>query len=80
MAGLAGDGAVVGDAVTAYLVIVAGFAGLLVAAVVVEGLGRAGRGPFAPLARVLAGAMVPRTGRLIVGATWLWIGFHFLAR
>ncbi len=70
----------VGDPVTAYLVILAGFAGLLGVIFVVEVLGRAGREPFRPVARILDAAMVSRTGRWVVCVTWLWIGFHFLAR
>jgi hypothetical protein len=70
----------VGDPVTAYLVIVVGFAGLLGTILVVEVLGRAGREPFRPAARVLDAALVSRTGRWMVWVAWLWIGFHFLAR
>ncbi|MDQ3735592.1 MAG: DUF6186 family protein [Actinomycetota bacterium] len=65
---------------TPYLVILGGFAGLLVAMLAVDLLGRAGRGPFTPLSHVVQVAMVRRSGRLLVGAIWLWVGFHFLAR
>jgi hypothetical protein len=70
----------VDDPVTAYLVILAGFAGLLGVMFVPEVLGWAGREPFWPVARVLDVALVSRTGRWVVCGTWLWIGFHFLAR
>ena len=69
-----------GDLVTPYSVILVGFVALLVAALAVEALGRAGREPFRPLARVLEPALASRVGRWAVGAAWLWIGFHFLAR
>jgi Family of unknown function (DUF6186) len=65
---------------TAYLVILLGFAGLLGAMLAVEVLGRAGREPFQPVARVLEVALASRTGRWVVWGSWLWIGFHFLAR
>lgn len=70
----------VGDPMTAYLVILGGFAGLLGAMLVVELLGRAGREPFRPVARALDVALVSRIGRWVVCGIWLWIGFHFLAR
>lgn len=69
-----------GDPVTPYLVILAGFAGLLGAMLAVEVLGRAGREPFRPVARVLEAALASRTGHWVVWGAWLWIGFHFLAR
>lgn len=69
-----------GDLVTPYSVILVGFVVLFVAALAVEALGRAGRGPFRPLARVLEPALAARVGRWVVGTAWLWIGFHFLAR
>jgi hypothetical protein len=69
-----------GDPVTAYLVILVGFAGLLGAMLAVEVLGRVGREPFRPIARVLEATLASRTGRWMVCGAWLWIGFHFLAR
>ena len=65
---------------TAYLVILIGFAGLLGAMLAVEVLGRAGREPFQPVAHMLEAALASRTGRWVVWRAWLWIGFHFLAR
>lgn len=65
---------------TAHLVILVGFAGLLGAMLAVEVLGRAGRKPFRPVAHVLEAALASRIGWWVVWGTWLWIGFHFLAR
>lgn len=65
---------------TPYVVILVGFAGLLAAGLVMDALGRAGREPFRPLARVLEAALASRTGRWMAWGAWLWIGFHFLAR
>ena len=69
-----------GDPVTAHHVILIGFAGLFAAMLALEALGRVGREPFRPAARVLEAALASRTGRWVVWGTWLWIGFHFLAR
>jgi hypothetical protein len=66
--------------VTAHLVILVGFAGLLGAMLAVEVLGRAGREPFRPVAHVLEVTLASRTGRGVMWGAWLWIGFHFLAR
>jgi Family of unknown function (DUF6186) len=73
-------GSVAGDPVTAYLVILVGFAGLIGAMFTVEMLGRAGREPFQPVARVLGAALASHNGRWVMWGVWLWIGFHFLAR
>jgi Family of unknown function (DUF6186) len=66
--------------VTPYAVIAAGFGGLVVAALVVEVLGRAGRGPFHPLGPVVRAALGSVPGRWAVLLAWAWLGFHFLAR
>jgi hypothetical protein len=71
---------VVGDPVIAHFVILLGFFGLLSAMLAVEVLGRAGREPFRPVAHVLEVALASRTGWWVVWGSWLWIGFHFLAR
>lgn len=65
---------------TPYVVILVGFAVLFGAMLAVDLLGRAGREPFRPLARVLEGALASRVGRWMVWGVWLWSGFHFLAR
>ncbi len=65
---------------TPYAVILAGFVALFTAMLAVDLLGRAGREPFRPLARVLEAVLAARGGRWLVWAAWLWIGFHFLAR
>jgi hypothetical protein len=53
--------------VTAHLVILIGFAGLLGAMLAVEVLGRAGREPFRPVSHVLEAALASRTGRCVKG-------------
>ena len=65
---------------TPHAVVVAGFAALLVAGLLVEGLGRAGREPFRPLAPVVRAALGSVAGRWVVLLAWAWLGFHFLAR
>ena len=65
---------------TAYYVILIGFVGLLGAMPALEMLGRAGRGSFQPVARVLEAVLASRIGLWVVWGAWLWIGFHFLAR
>jgi hypothetical protein len=70
----------VGDAVTPYAVLLAGYLGLLAAALVLEGSARAGREPFRPVAAVLQTALASRAGRWLVWVAWMWVGFHFLAR
>jgi hypothetical protein len=67
-------------AVTPYAVLLAGYLGVLGVALVVEGLGRARREPFRPVAEVLGVALATRAGRWLVWAAWAWVGFHFLAR
>ncbi len=57
----------------------AGFAVLLLAALVLEVLARRGAGP-ATAAQVVAAAMRSTTGRVAVLLVWLWLGVHFLAR
>lgn len=63
-----------------YWVIATGFAVVFATTLVVELLGRAGIAPFRPLGDVLHAAMAGRSGRVLVLAVWLWLGFHFLAR
>ena len=65
---------------TPYLVILVGFVSLLGAIIAVEMAARAGREPFQPMARVVEAALVSRIGWWLVWGTWLWAGFHFLAR
>jgi uncharacterized MAPEG superfamily protein len=65
---------------TPYAVLLAGYLGLLAAALAVEGAARAGREPFRPVAAVLGAAVATRAGRWLVWVAWAWVGFHFLAR
>jgi hypothetical protein len=69
-----------GCPMTPFTVLLAGYLGLLAAALAVEGLGRAGREPFRPLGPVLQQALDSRVGRWMVWAGWIWVGFHLLAR
>jgi Family of unknown function (DUF6186) len=65
---------------TPYTVLLAGYLGLLTAALAVEGYGRARREPFRPLGQLFQYAQASRVGRWMVWAGWVWVGFHFLAR
>jgi hypothetical protein len=66
--------------VTPYAVLAAGFAALFAAALVVEMLGRARRGPFRPLGTLLHNVLADPVGRWVLLLAWFWTGFHFLAR
>jgi hypothetical protein len=66
--------------VTPYAVLLAGYLGLLGVALILEGVARAGRGPFQSVATVLDEALTTRPGRWLVWVAWVWVGFHFLAR
>ena len=57
----------------------AGFAALLLAALVLEVAARRGAGP-ATAAQAVAAAMRSTPGRVTVLLAWLWLGVHFLAR
>lgn len=57
----------------------AGFAALLVAALVLEVAARRGAGP-ATAAQAVAAALRSTPGRVLVLLAWLWLGVHFLAR
>jgi Family of unknown function (DUF6186) len=58
----------------------AGFVVLALAAVVVEVSARRAV-PAKPTAgRLVAILVATRTGRLLVVALWVWVGWHFLAR
>jgi Family of unknown function (DUF6186) len=66
--------------VTPYAVLLAGYLGLLGVALILEGVARAGPGPFRSVATVLDAALTTRPGRWLVWVAWVWVGFHFLAR
>ncbi|MGR6964641.1 DUF6186 family protein [Geodermatophilus sp. URMC 61] len=57
----------------------AGFAVLLVAALVLEAVARRGAGP-ATAGEAIGAAMRTTPGRVAVLLAWLWLGVHFLAR
>ena len=57
----------------------AGFAALLLAALLLEAAARRGAGP-ATAAQALTAAMRSTPGRVTVLLAWLWLGVHFLAR
>ena len=57
----------------------AGFAALLLAALVLEVAARCEAGP-ATAARAVGAAMHSTPGRVTVLLLWLWLGVHFLAR
>jgi hypothetical protein len=65
---------------TPYAVIATGFALVTALMLAVQLLAKAGRAPFRPLGEALHAALLSTTGRGVVLAAWLWIGFHFLAR
>ena len=57
----------------------AGFAVLLLAALVLEVAARCGAGP-ATAAQAVGAALRSTPGRVAVLLVWLWLGVHFLAR
>jgi Family of unknown function (DUF6186) len=65
---------------SAYAVIVAGFAAIFLAMVITDLAGRRPGSRIHPLGTALIAAMRTPVGRLIVLGWWLWIGWHFLAR
>ncbi|GAA3957530.1 DUF6186 family protein [Actinoplanes auranticolor] len=60
--------------------VIAGFAALLVVAVVADLVARRAGSGVRPLAATLTAALRTRGGRVVVLAAWLWLGWHFLAR
>lgn len=65
---------------TARGALIAGFVVIFGAMLLVDLAGRRPNAAVAPLGNALIAAMRSGTGRLIVLGTWLWIGWHFLAR
>jgi hypothetical protein len=65
---------------TPYTVIATGFTLVVTLMLAVQLLAKAGRAPFRPLDEALHAALLSTTGRWVVLAAWVWIGFHFLAR
>jgi hypothetical protein len=60
--------------------IIAGFAAILLLVVVVDLIARRPGSRVRPLSATLAAALSSPTGRVVVFAAWLWLGWHFLAR
>ncbi|MFI6758461.1 DUF6186 family protein [Micromonospora sp. NPDC050417] len=65
---------------TARNTLIAGFAVIFAVMFLVDLAGRRPDSTVAPLGNALIAAMRTGTGRLIVLGTWLWMGWHFLAR
>jgi hypothetical protein len=66
--------------VTPRLGVAAAFVVLVAVALVVEWRSRRPGSAVRPLGVTVAAALRTRTGRLLVFAAWLWLGWHFLAR
>lgn len=60
-------------------VTIAGYAAVVIAAVIVDVAGRRRLGDLVPLGETIAAAMGDRTIRVAVVVTWWWLGWHFLA-
>jgi hypothetical protein len=61
-------------------VLLTGFAVLLVAMIVLEGLARAGHGHRATLGDVTDSAIRHPAGRAVALLAWLWLGWHLFVR
>jgi hypothetical protein len=57
-----------------------GFAVVIMALVALEVLGRRKIGRIPTLSEWLGYVMRPRTGRALILAGWLWLGWHYFAR
>ena len=62
------------------LVVAAGFVAVLAATIIVDTRARRPGSGVRPFGATLAAALRTRTGRVLVFGTWLWLGWHFLAR
>jgi hypothetical protein len=60
--------------------VIAGFAAMLVVAIVTDLVARRPGSGVRPLAATLTAALRTRGGRVVVLGAWLWLGWHFLAR
>lgn len=65
---------------SAYAVLVIGFAAIFLAMLGTDLAARRPGSRIAPLGAALTAAMRTPAGRMIVLGWWLWIGWHFLAR
>jgi hypothetical protein len=60
--------------------VAAGFVVVLAATIIVDARARRPGSAVQPLGATVAAALRTRTGRVLVFGTWLWLGWHFLAR
>ena len=60
--------------------VTAGFVVVLAVALVVDARARRPGSAVRPFGVTVAAALRTRTGRVLVFGTWLWLGWHFLAR
>jgi hypothetical protein len=61
-------------------VTIIGFVAVIAALVTLEILGRRKIGSVPTLGEWLGYIMRPRSGRALIMAGWLWLGWHFFAR
>jgi hypothetical protein len=66
--------------VTTKAVTVIGFVAVIMALVALELLGRRKIGRIPTLSEWLGYVMRPRSGRALILAGWLWLGWHYFAR
>jgi hypothetical protein len=66
--------------VTTRAITITGFAAAIAALVALEILGRRKIGRIPTLSEWLGYVMRPRSGRALILAGWLWLGWHFFAR
>jgi Family of unknown function (DUF6186) len=66
--------------VTTKAVTVIGFVAVIMALVALELLGRRKIGQIPTLSEWLGYVMRPRSGRALILAGWLWLGWHYFAR
>jgi hypothetical protein len=60
--------------------VTAGFVVVLAATIIVDARARRPGSAVRPLGATVAAALRTRGGRVLVFGTWLWLGWHFLAR
>lgn len=65
---------------TGRVITIAGYAIIIATLFGLEIAGRRKTAAIPTLGQVLSCAMRPRTGRLLILAGWLWLGWHFFAR
>jgi hypothetical protein len=66
--------------VTPRTLILLGFAVLVLLMVVVDVRARRPSSTVRPFADAVGAVMRSRTGRIVLLGSWLWVGWHFLAR